>query len=295
MTFLFEAKEEKNTQQKQKLFFSSTVKLIRMGGNQSKTSSFASQVARDVTDIQMSTIMNNFAKIDNTQDMTLNFGACTVKGVNITQEQTFTLDMTALQEATNDTTIDSKLEQQLKQKAEATKALFSAELLSSDTVQTNANVLSEAYTEIYSKTRHDCLLELTNAQAITASFDSQVPGFCNVEDLVLTQDLISNAVMNCTQKAVTNNDIIKKISSEIGQSATMEEEQLGDVIGAFFSGLTAPLKIAMVIGGILLLVFLFMLNSGGGVSDAVQAGIAKHPGGGGGQRAQPVPFPMPQQ
>ena len=224
-----------------------------------------------MTDIHTETIMNTFAKTVNTQDIKLKIGSCTVKGLNMSQKAQVNLDVKAMQDAaqSNDLTVD--MQNKLKQKADATTQMFATEIGSSDTVRTNANVLTEAYTQIYTKTRHDCLLDLTNSQKL----DVEISGAdCQVEDLNLNQDIIATAVMNCSQKAVADNAIIKKIVNDIDQSATSKEENtIAGWIDSFMAGVTGPVMLMMAIGGALALIVVVMFLKDGGAAEIRGAGI----------------------
>lgn len=246
-----------------------------MGGNVSKTEAITKQVTEDMTKIQTDNIMETFVTRVSNQDLKVVFGPCTVKGVNIGQVDQFNLNVDAIQKASTTNEIDLEMTSKIKQKAEQTKQMFSLELASTDIVKTDSDSLTKAYTEIFTESRSTCFTNLTNTQNLDVEFSGGDSGQCLVEDVNVTQEMISDVVMNCTQDIVTNNDIIKKIISDIDQTATSTEENtIAGIIDSILSGLTAPLQMAVIAVGVIFVILIVMfLWPGSATSEATGSAI----------------------
>ena len=189
-----------------------------MGTGNSKSTNFSKQVARDITELHTETIMSSFSVVDSSQEMNIHVGACTLRGVNVTQEATFKLDIQGMQDAATSTDITAEMEAKLKQKAETTASDFSLRM--GDAASTNIGVqVQEMYTDIYSQTRQDCFLNLTSSQRMNLTFDG--PG-CEAKDVNFTQRALYDAILNCTQTAVTDHQLVKRITADSDQTAIVD-------------------------------------------------------------------------
>lgn len=226
-----------------------------MGGGLSKTENVATMISRDITEMHTETIQSTFAKTETSQDMNIKIGACTVKGASFSQKSTFKLDVKALQEAATENKLDSATKNKLKQKAESVKESISLRT-GADYTRNISDSLAEAYTDIYTKTRQDCYLDLTNKQTMNLEISGEG---CNVEDVPFTQEILTEAVLSCTQKAVTDNDVVKKITQDLDQTASSEEKNtIAGVISSILEGLTGPIAIVAAVAGVVAIIAIVM-------------------------------------
>lgn len=219
-----------------------------MGGTTSKVENEVTSISRDITNITNSAISNNFTTVKQENIITIGSG-CTLKGTKISQKNTVSVNIKAMQEMKSINDMSSQITNDLAQAAELQKQSFSLKFGDNDLVNNNANIFNDIYTEITNEAVMNCFLDVVQTNIV-----DMLPN-CELDNVQLEQENLATLMSECVNKAAFGNTKLTDLMNSVSQDASSAEE------GVLSGLLGGPFVMIAIVAVVAFLGYNFILKS----------------------------------
>lgn len=174
-------------------------------------------------------------------DLTINAsGKCQVKFDNINQTANIAPNMSCSQAVSNAADLKTDLKTQLEQNAKAVMSGLPDSTVSNVDTKNVSNILDQIANSVNMTNLSQCIQSTLNKQsAAWNNFKINCVDDAVIEWGNITQTIVANAVMKCTQQTQNMASLINQLSAELSQTADSEDK--GFDLGSIFASIAAVL------------------------------------------------------
>lgn len=180
-------------------------------------------------------------------DLTINASdKCQIKWDNINQTANIAPNMSCAQSVSNAASLQTDLQTKLQQNATAVMSGLPTTAVSKVDTSNVSNILNQISNSVNMTNLSQCIQSTLNRQSAQwSNFKITCTGEAVIEWSNITQTIIENAVMKCTQETKGVADLINQLSNELSQTADSEDK--GFDLGGILMGVAMVVLVVVMI------------------------------------------------